>query len=395
MTRVRTAPLLVGLGILLLLAWIASRTYWADVKVPLPPKGEARTNPFYAAQRFVEALGARGSRYDVPTWHRIVTQTPTSSVIVLADWHWTLSDYRRVALESWVESGGRLVVDATMIGGHEFERWSGISRFHRARQQSDEDNETGRRERCRTLRDEHGGTSSSGPVYSVCSVFEYYSLKTEKPIVWALRDESGIHAMRVNVGRGSVTYINGNPFTERRLFDGDHGRLFVAATELRRGDDVHFLSEADHPSLLALVWQYGAGVVILTLALIGAALWRAGIRFGPPAAAPSAARRSLAEQIRGTGQFALRFGGSVSLHAACVRALGDAAQQRTRSYISLSAAQQPAVLARLTGFDADVLASAMHTGPRSAHELRRTVTLLEAARRQLLIEPTRSPHGTS
>ena len=40
----------------------ATRTYWADAKVPLPPKGEALTNPFYAAQRFVDALGARASR---------------------------------------------------------------------------------------------------------------------------------------------------------------------------------------------------------------------------------------------------------------------------------------------------------------------------------------------
>ena len=115
--------------------------------------------------------------------------------------------------------------------------------------------------------------------------------------------------MRVQVGRGSVTVINATPFRERSLFNGNHGRLFVAATGMRRGDDIHFLSEENHPSLLALLWQHGAPVVLLSLALIGLVIWRGTVRFGPLEAPSDAARRSLAEQIRGTGQFALRHGG--------------------------------------------------------------------------------------
>ena len=34
-----------GLPILLLVWWIASNTYWADARIPLPPRGEAATNP--------------------------------------------------------------------------------------------------------------------------------------------------------------------------------------------------------------------------------------------------------------------------------------------------------------------------------------------------------------
>ena len=97
---------------------------------------------------------------------------------------------------------------------------------------------------------------------------------------------------------------------------------------MRRGDDVHFLSEDTHPSLLALLWRYGAPVVMLTLTLVALVLWRGGVRFGPLAAAADAARRSLVEQIRGTGQFILRHGGGHSLHAASVRALDEAAKRR-------------------------------------------------------------------
>ena len=31
--------------------WLASHTDWVDTKVPMPLRGEARTNPSYAAQR--------------------------------------------------------------------------------------------------------------------------------------------------------------------------------------------------------------------------------------------------------------------------------------------------------------------------------------------------------
>src|SRR4030095_446375 len=90
----------------------------------------------------------------------------------------------------------------------------------------------------------------------LCDVEAVSSLESDRVAAWALRDASGIQAMRVPVGRGSVAVINTAPFRQRQLFDGDHGRLFVVAAELRRGDEVHFVSEDEYPSLLALVWQH-------------------------------------------------------------------------------------------------------------------------------------------
>ena len=50
--------------------------------------------------------------------------------------------------------------------------------------------------------------------------------------------------------------INAAPFRYRELFEGRSRRGYSsAATDLRRGDDVHFLSEADDASLLALIWR--------------------------------------------------------------------------------------------------------------------------------------------
>jgi hypothetical protein len=384
----RLAWLLSAVIVAAFVAWIANNTYWADTKVPMPLKGEALTNPFYAAQRLTEALGARAAH------DRVLALPAPSAVIVLSAWNWNLSDRRREALESWVESGGRLVVDWTLLLGNDevFEKWSGITwDLDLERLKKEEEEEEKEDERCRKLAEDGKATT-----YELCSSEGASYLTTRARPLWALRDEVGIQAVRVRVGRGTVTAINDAAlFQYRTLFDGDHALLFVAATGLHRGDEVHFLSEANHPSLVALTWQHGGPAVVLGLALVGLLLWRDGVRFGPLAADPPSARRSLAEQIRGSGQFTLRHGGGESLHDACVRALDEAARNRIPGYMSLSTPERAAAVATLTGLDRDALAAAVfNPGTGRTSELRNAIALLEAARRRVLAEHTRSTYGT-
>jgi len=391
MTRKRLGiSLLVTVSAALLAVWIGNHTSWEEVKVPMPPKGEALINPFYAAQRFAENLGATTS------WDRMLTVPRADAVIVISSWHWSLSRSRRAALERWVGAGGRLVVDDMLLDPEEeFEKWSGVVREYpdqnALKNWKPEDDPD-----CRRVQEETGGLRSSADdgALLLCDLGLSW-LESKQTPRWALRDKKGIQAMRVSIGRGSVTVINAEPFRERALFDGDHARIFVAATGLRRGDEIHFLSEDKYPSLLALTWRYGAPAVAIGLTLVAALLWRGAIRFGPLAPPTLAARRSLADQIRGTGRFALRHGGGQSLHAACVRALDEAARRRVKRYAALAPEERVAALARLTGFDRDSLSAAIHhPGWRTAAELRRTLALLEAARRETLVTHTRLGHGT-
>jgi hypothetical protein len=388
----RVAQLILLVAFILLIAWIANHTYWEEVKVPLPPRGEAARNPFYAAQRLAEKLGAR------TRWDRVLTMPDRDGVLVVSTWNWGVSDARRKQMEHWVESGGRLIVDRSLITGNDrFQRWSGLSHEtpseEEEKQEHDGDGEPDfvkkmRLDPCRKVTDQ-----ASGRGYKLCGLDRSFLTSTRK-MTWELRDEVGAQAARVNVGRGSVTMVNGEPFLWRDLLEGDHASLFVAATQLRSGDEVGFLSEASHESLLTLTWRYGAPVVVIALLTIALALWRNGTRFGPLVAATDTSRRSLAEQIRGTGLFALRFGGGEALHAATVRALNEAAGRRISAYARLPTEERLAALVRATGFAQDDLQSALYySGRRRANELRSAIALLEAARRRILLANTRSPHG--
>ena len=376
-----------GALVIALIVWIARNTYWVDVKVPMPLKGEALTNPFYAAERLATALGG-GS-----TWDRAWSSPSTDSIVVLSSWHWDLSAARRQTIERWVEAGGRLVVDDTLAGNLDtFESWSGIAREYNF---DDDDTETEAEPMpCDRFREDVNG--AGGATHVMCDTGHYSFLTTKRPLEWAMRNAGGAQAIRTRVGRGSVTVVNASPFRHRSVFDGDHGWLFVAATQFRRGDQVRFLSEDDYPSLLALLWRHGGPAVVLMLLIIALLLWRGWVRFGPMALPLPSARRSLAEQIRGSGEFALRYGSGDSLHGAVVRALNEAVSRRVPGYTHLPPQERTAALAELTGFERGSLAAAVHhLASRRAERLRNALALLESARRRALSsQHPRSSDGT-
>ena len=385
MTRGHVGWLVVLALAVALVSWVARHTYWADTHVPMPFKAEAATNPFYVMERFAQALGARTQ------WNRGISLPPNDGVVFISAWNWDLSADRQRRIENWVESGGRLVVDQTLIEGtSSFERWSGIGRQTKTRPRRSSLDITPR-ELCETV-DEQG---SPGGSYSICGMDTSSSLTTQRKIDWVVRNrDSDIQAVRVSVGRGSVTVLNGTPFVGRRLFGVDNGMLFVAATQLRGGDEIHFFSEAAHASLLELAWQLGWPVISLIGVLLALAIWRSSARFGPLAAPTETARRSLAEQIRGTGQFTMRIGSGSALHAAAARALNEAACLHIRAYERLGGTERMSALAQATGYEADSLAAALNfSGSRRSEHLRTALELLEAARRRILLANTRSRHG--
>ncbi|MGE5730509.1 MAG: hypothetical protein ACM37U_01115, partial [Gemmatimonas sp.] len=220
--------------------------------------------------------------------------------------------------------------------------------------------------------------------YAVCDVDDSEWLSATRPSSWQLRNAAGAQVVRVPRGRGSVTVINATPFRYRGLFEADHAALLVAATQLHAGDHVVFMSEDHYDSLLTLAWRYGAPAVTLFLAFLALALWRGSQRFGPLAAETVMARRSLAEQIRGTGRFTLRWGGGAALHAAAARALAEAAARRVVGYAGLPRDAQVAGIAQLAAVDAAELATAMNYSADRSFELRRALALLEMTRRHLL-----------
>jgi len=390
MKRPSSLTVILVVAVVLFVAWIARNTEWGEVTVPTPLRGDAATNPFYAAQKLVEVLGATSERRES------LGATSTDAILVLSTWGWDINHARRAELERWVEAGGRLVVDAALVTGSDaFEQWSGIVR-EREEPDSDEDLFEAPEivEPCRDVNEIRAQGSLMVASFEVCRFDPTSWLETSERVLWALDDEGFLIAARVAVGRGSVTVLNGVPFVYRELFEGEHGEVLAAATDLRGGDHFVFMTEEHVSSLLELVWQHGAPVIVVLLVFIALALWRGAIRFGPIVAPADRVRRSLAEQILGTGRFAVRVGGGAALVAAELRALHEAASRRIVGYERLPDAERTAAVARLAAVDADALAAAMNTSlEHRSLELRGRLALLESVRRQLVSGSQWSKHG--
>jgi hypothetical protein len=362
--------------------WIATHTYWAEQVVPRAPRGTALSDPFYAAERLARTLGAHATAERL---FRLPAEE--NAVVVTASWDWDRSSTQRIQMQRWVKSGGRLVADLSLLGDDTFSEWSGITRYYVKTKPGE----------CRD--EEEGGVSLWPPSrirrrYELCGLYaNSYLFSTHRP-VWQVSDAYGLQALRIRIGHGSVSVVNGVPFTHLELLQGTDPSLFVAATQLHTGDTIYFLSDQDHASLLALTWRLGAPVVVLLLAALLLALWRAAPRFGPAVPSPERARRSLAEQIRGTAQFLLRVGDGQVLHTATVNALFAAAPRHISAFSSLPSTERVSQLARATGFSADALSAAVnYTGAHRGSELRSAIALLEAARREILRDNNRSTNG--
>jgi hypothetical protein len=375
--------------VVLIGTWVAFNTEWGDVAIPAPLRGEAARNPFYAAERLVARLGATSERRET------LGEPSTAAVVVLSTWGWDIDAARRVAFERWVEAGGRLVVDGALVSGSDaFERWSGVVRQREEEPSGAEEEpfsvpETA--DTCVELAEiSYEGDLAEPTYYDACNFDPTTWLESLRPVLWALSTEEDLQAVRVAVGNGSVTVVNGVPFIYRELLEGEHAEVLAAATQLRRGDHVIFISEEDVASLPELVWRYGAPVVVVGLVALALALWRGARRFGPIVAPTPRARRSLGEQILGTGRFVVRASGGGALQAALARALHEAAARRIVGYEGLPLAERTAAVARFTGGDGAALAAALQAVslPR-LHELRTTLGVLESARRLLIAQETK------
>jgi len=377
---------LVGVAVIALAWWIASNTYWEEYDRNTGLQGEALTNPFYAAQRLAGLLGAH-----TKLRHEIMTAPPRGAALVLGDWNWDIIPERRERLERWVQDGGRLVVLRNMLAERQFTAWSGVTQTQARKIKRGKEREP---KKCIPAAAIPCPPPSSSPVedpgaparrWNICNLPGWTYLTTSRHASWQLNDTEGrTQTLRLEIGRGSVTIVNADPFTEDSLVCGNDPQFFVAATQLHSGDLVEFLTEGTGASIPQLAWTYGAPIVMLVALLIVLWIWRSSVRFGPLMAVPDAARRSLAEQIRGTGRFTLRFGAGSALHAAAVRALNETAARRVPHFERLAGEARMEALAPIASLSASELSAAFNRAvARNPHELRNAIATLELARRHM------------
>jgi hypothetical protein len=394
--------ILVLLGVLLLAggAWLISATEWVDAETPTPAKGEALTNPLYATEKLLGALGARVSKHK-----SLDAMPPPQARLVLVSNNWNLFPERAKRLQEWVARGGHLVIPGFLADHDSLTDWLPITEespvkpqvpipprvFDRNAKDTD----------CRALvePDEIPASYTDSRSFRACGGSYFgpqYLPANRAALLWSLQGAGGVEATRVRVGQGTVTVIGAWALLNNtNLLRADNAALVATALQARSDAEFWFVAEEAREPFVPWLWHQAWAALVLGLLALALALWRASVRFGPLAPAASAHRRSMAEQVRGTARF-LRAHGPAALHTAQLRALHESAVRQLVRFSQLDPARRNAEIARATGLDARALDRAQADKPRNPAVLAADLELIETARRRLEArEPAAAPAPAS
>ena len=427
MSRRALVPALVSVLVLALIGWVVHNTRWEEVEVDDQTRGAAAADQDYALRRILTAAGAtlhvRTSLEPMP---------PAGATLLLESSFWNIFPERDARLKGWVESGGHLVGGTGVNLAHETPdlAWVPLStaqRIARSRESSGRASppaivasEAGTggsvprpkapelfraRRASSSCHDFTETDTTATPAYEPGRVFRGCAAPIEihvlgsTPPTWTLAIAPGARvpftaqsrtlATRVAVGRGSVTKMT--PFMDdwnHALLEGDNALIVAAILQAAPGRAIWIVRDEAREPLAAWLWHEARTPSLLALAAIALALWRLMVRFGPREAVPPRARRSMGEQVRGTGHF-IAGTDARALHAATRQAFEAVARRRVEGWAELDdAARIEALAASLPhpqAIDRAALRASMNIGGGATPaQVVAAIAALEQARRALL-----------
>jgi len=435
---------LIVAAIVLAIGALLHEIRWEEVEVVDEAHGKAATDPYYSLRHVLQGAGAtfesRTSLEPLP---------PAGATLLLESDLWNIFPEREARLRAWVEAGGHLVLRSPHSYGGDAElHWVPLTSVEPRRRakpdapaasaasaasaddDADDDEqdapsghepgragEPGRRLSPRQVEQQRQRAERIARIIGKatrhdCALFTETDATTQpayepgralrgctpagtlRPLdhvvpTWMLKSASGTLAMRVPVGRGDVTGVAPwLPTGNRQLLEGDNALITAAVLQARPGRAVWIVEEESREPLLGWLWHEARTPFLLALAAVALSLWRLMARFGPREAVPPQARRSMGEQLRGTGQF-IAGTDAAALHAATRKAFEDAARPRVEAWAERDDADRIAGLAQSLGpshsVDAAALLAALHIGIGATRaQILAATAVLEQARRAIL-----------
>ena len=372
---------LVGLFVLALFGWLVWHTRWEEVEVDDPQHGLAANDEYYSLRK---VLAGTGATLEVHT--SLEPMPPVGATLLLESSLWDIFPERDARLKAWVENGGRLVVTSWKADSDDL-RWVPLSfvQPHRRKahdaaasdaddQDDDSDDDDEQAPATRKKPPANNGKQKlkklldPAPPWRNCADFEETAATSEpafepgrvyrgctfkgplRPLnhvvpSWQLTSASGTLAMRVPVGHGNVTGVSTRLVTDNQgLLHGDNGLIATAVLQAAPGRAIWIIEDESREPLLQWLWHEARTPFLLAVAAIVLALWRLMVRLGPREAVPPQARRSMGEQVRGTGQF-IAGSDPRALHAATRKAFEDMARKRVEGWNDLDDTARIAALA--------------------------------------------------
>lgn len=277
---------------------------YEEVEVPLGYVGEAKRNPFLAAQRLCENYGR-----STETSMSIAELPPRSSTLVLSS-EAISSGGMAERVADWVSEGGSLVY--LLEGGSKFDHQF---REEFSSESDDEEEEEEEEETDFLLNFMEVTTNKSSQTDSTITFreeeFEVHfpdNTVFEVPDSWNWQGSDRVQGpvFEFTWGNGTVVFVtDAHPFRNQQIGDDDNAALFWNLVGPRQQGSVVFVL-GGRLSFLALLWSRGSMVIIPILLALAIWLWKSFPRHGPTLPEETVSKRDFAQHVDALGQFLWR-----------------------------------------------------------------------------------------
>jgi hypothetical protein len=332
----------------LLGAWFLHTHERVTVQIPMPWRGEARINPFLAAERLLQRLRLDADSQPTLQPSRWLPD-PADTLFLPASA--ALADEQALAnLDLWVLGGGHLVLLAPLERSAAVDALFahfGAGLTEPLPVSTDSKGLPGMR-----LHDASGDDVEYAFEFDAPLRIDFPEAEFDGAVI---DDSRGAFLASRFWGNGFVTLIAATaPFDNAHLATADHGLLLLysIAGQVDPGK-VWFVYDADFPPLWQLIWDNAPFAVLGgALALL---LWLAAItpRFGPVVEPPAPMRRSILEHVQAAARFTWRHGAAAALIDVCKDALLRRAETHRPGIVRRPVAEQARLLAELSGMPAE------------------------------------------
>ncbi|MDP2228137.1 MAG: DUF4350 domain-containing protein [Moraxellaceae bacterium] len=309
---------------------------------------EAQLNPWLAAGRLLEARGL--SVQPSPAYSRVPAH---ADVIVLASSPVLLAPEVRTALMDWVEDGGHLVFPASDSADQaEWLKPLGLRVRTGSEDNEDEGAENAPEALARLFNIPSRTLEIPGEGWLKVSLYDPAIIAARTEPLWGARDDKGWRLLRQPWGDGRVTVVTDLGWvSNRHIGTNDHAALFWRLVDAEPGHDVMLVHGADQPSLLSLLMESAAPLLLAVAVFVVVWLWQSAQRFGPLTERAPPVRRRLSEHLEAAGRHLYRLGRSdLLLDASRQRLLADV-QRRHPQWRRLPSAELAVQLGRRAGLE--------------------------------------------
>jgi hypothetical protein len=359
-----------GLGL-----WLSENLERRTERIDRGFTGEARRNPYLAAEHFLRRMGVAAHTLDGP--RALDTLPSTDALVLIPTERSTLGPERSRSLLRWVQAGGHLVVRIRRpVRGQEptpdpLLDPLGVS----GRNLGWENVQAG----STTLVEPEGSDALLEIDFHAIHVIDAGHAEP----VWEVSDPHGLRLVQLRRGAGRITVLSDTHIWENaHIGDYDHARLLYMLVRQTPGAELLILRSDELPPLWRWVWQRAPAVVIAASLLLLAWLLRAPHRFGPVLPAPEGPRRRLLEHVEASGHYLWKRGPREPLVQAAKQGLMRRLRRRRPDLADAPALAR--ALADATGIGARTVEQALGDAPVAGREaFTRRIQIIETLRKRL------------